>query len=115
MKLTPQIDSAACYDNYYGPIDQEVLSERNYTLINGLFTLNARTQELAFTLSGSGYLVTPNFLSTIPEFDDRNGNQAAEYRIGTIKDVLKLHRWSDTCKIETVRSKMVGPASHWFT
>lgn len=86
----------------------KALLEQNETSINGLFTLNARNRERAFTPSdGSKYLVMPNFLSILPEFNGCNGNQAAEYWFAVIKGMSKLHRWSDANKVEIVRSKKV--------
>jgi len=57
----------------------------------------------------------PNFLNTLPEFDGRNDNQTAEDWLVAIERVAKLHRWPDGIKIETARSRMTGPANHWFT
>lgn len=77
--------------------------------------MNSRLQELDKTPShGPEYSVIPIFLNTLPEFDGRNDKQSAEDWLAAIEEVSKLHSWPDVFKIETARSKMVGPASHWY-
>jgi len=57
----------------------------------------------------------PNFLNTLPEFDGRSNSQTAEDWLAAIEGVAKLHRWPDAFKIESARSRMIGPANNWFT
>lgn len=93
----------------------KALIDQNQVLINSLLTMNLRLQERDKTPPyGPEYAVMPNFLSTLPEFDGRSDKQSAEDWLAAIEGVSKLHRWPDAFKVETARSKMTGPASHWY-
>lgn len=93
----------------------KALLEQNQALINGLFN-NTRHYERSATPSDSSeYLVMPNFLNTLPEFDGRGSSQTAEDWLAAIEGGVKLHRWPDAFRIETARSQMTGPANDWFT
>jgi len=93
----------------------KALLEQNQALINGLLK-NERYRDRSSTPSESSeYLVMPNFLNTLPEFDGRGNSQTAEDWLAAIEGVAKLHRWPDAFRIETARSRMTGPANNWFT
>jgi len=93
----------------------KALIDQIQVLINSLLTMNSRLQDRDSTPShGSEYSIMPNFLTTLPEFDGRTDKQTAADWVAAIEGVSKLHRWPDAFKIETARSKMTGPASHWY-
>jgi len=93
----------------------KALLEQNQALINGLF-INERYRDRSSTSSESSeYLVMPNFFNTLPEFDGRGNSQTAEDWLAAIEGVAKLHRWPDAFRIESARSRIVGPANNWFT
>lgn len=56
----------------------KALFDQNQALINSLLTMNSRLQERDIIPSHeSEYLVMPNCLNTLPEFDGRNDKQTA--------------------------------------
>lgn len=101
----------------------KALLEQNQALNNGLLT-NERYRERSLTRTEiSEFLVMPNFLNMLLEFDGYSTSQIAEDWLSTIEGVTKLQskvllsciNGPDTFRIETARSRMTGPANNWFT
>lgn len=56
----------------------------------------------------------PDFNKSIPMFNGLNtGHQALDW-LKTVNSIADLNRWPDIFRLQSARSNMIGPASHWL-
>lgn len=89
------------------------LMEQNKVLLSRLVNDNTPPRMQSCT-PNNGYYVMPDFNHSLTDFSGRESNAEARAWLHSIESVAKLHNWPDNFKLETVRSKLIGPSHNWY-
>jgi len=87
--------------------------EQNKVLLSRLVN-DSTPPRMQSCTPNNGYYVMPDFNHSLTDFSGRESNAEARAWLHSIESVAKLHNWPDNFKLETVRSKLIGPSHNWY-